>query len=864
MKHHEVPSFPHRLFRWFCKERMFEELEGDLEEKFLKNKENFGLRKARRTYNAEVLKMIRPTILKRSSSGPVYGVALLGNYSTVAFRTLSKNKLFSAINILGLAMSMAIGLLAIAFATEMYSYDTFHEKGDRIYRVTSLRKNINEAPNQYASASLVTAQRLHDFGGFEKIVPMFKGFYGDIRANDKIFQFQGLFVGSDFFDVFTFPLGYGNAASALSEPFSAVITEDFALKTFSKKDVVGETLVKNDITYTITGVARTPPKTSHIQFDILASIATLKSIPEYEYLDKWGTMWSTFTYVLMPENFDMDLVMKNLIQLESEENAKVDLFEISLGLESLGSIFPGDGKYNQLRTVMPVENVNRIIILALIVLFSACFNYTNLSLARSLKRAREVGIRKVVGASRFQLFGQFIFEAVLISLISLAVGYALFLVIKPEFLELDRYISRTTSLSLTPQIGLLFFGLAIAVGVLAGFLPSLIMTRFKPSSILKGIHKMRVGKGVGVREIMTGLQFAFSMGFAILVILSYKQYNFAMNFDLGFETSNILNVELHENDPDILKAAFEGIPEVQSASYSSFIASTGTTNSDDARLLGATDSINAYNLSIDPTYLETMGHELVAGSNFTSASSEEQIIVNEKFVTDFQLGSTSDAIGTRVHFYKKNRTIVGVVKNFHYGTIRNELDPFVFLAGKTNKPYFVNLKIQSSDMVRTMEKLDEAWSTVDQEHEFKAAFYTEQIAMAYSQLSSTLKTFGLLGIVAISISILGLLGMAVYTTESRIKELTIRKVLGATFSSMALLLSKNFIKIFIVASAVAIPMSYYLFKQTIVNTMEYAIEIGFWELASGSFLIILIALVTISSQTFKAAKTNPATNLRNE
>ncbi len=843
---------------------MFEELEGDLEESFLKNKETYGLSRARKIYTKEVLKMVRPTIMKRSNSGPIYGIALLSNYSTVAVRNLTKNKLFSAINIVGLAMSLAIGLLAIAFAAEMYTYDTFHEKGDRIYRITSARTNITEETDVYASASLYTAKRLKDYGGFEKIVPMYKGFYGDVALEEKLFAVEGLYVGEDFFSVFSFPLEYGDVKTALSEPFTAVISEDFAFKLFGKKNVVGEIFQKDEHSYTITGVARNAPRTSHLKFDVLASIVTVESLPDHDFLSKWGTMWMSYVYVLLPENYNMDQIMKNLGQLEAEENAMAERFQISLGMESLGSIFPSDGKYNQLRTVMPEKNVNRIIILAIIVLFSACFNYTNLSLARSLKRAKEVGIRKVVGANKIQLFGQFIFESLLISILALAVGYVFFLLIKPEFLTLDRYFARTTSLDLTVGIGLMFFGLTVLVGILAGFLPSLIMTRFKPSTILKGIHKMKVRKGVGMREIMTGLQFMFSMGFAILVILTYKQYHFAMNFDLGYDTEDVLNVELQGNDPDVLKAAFAEIPEIQSSSYCSFVASTGTTNSDYAKLPGSLDSAIAYNMSIDPAYIGTIGHRIIAGSNFTSATSEQQVIVNEQFVQRFQLGNAMDAIGTRIQFYDKTQTIVGVVKDFHYGTIRNELNPFVFLPGKTNKPHFVNLKIKSTDLIKTMEKLDEAWTSVDQQHEFKATFYDDQIALAYSALSSSMKTYGLLAIVAISISILGLLGMAVYTTESRIKELTIRKVLGASFTSMALLLSKNFIKIFVVASLVAIPVSYMLFKQTILTYSKYSINVGFWELGSGAILIIVIALITISSQTFKAAKTNPATNLRNE
>ena len=354
MKHPEVPSFSHRLFKWFCKETLFEELEGDLEESFLKNKERYGIRKARRIYMAEVLRMLRPTILKRSRSGPAYSIALVANYSLIAFRNLSKNKLFSTINIIGLAMSMAIGLLAIAFTSEMYAYDEFHEKGDRIYRLTSAKRDIDETSAvEYSSSSLFAAQRLEDdFGGFEKIVPMYKGFYGDITVEEKLFQIEGLFAGEDFFDVFTFPLIYGDASSVLSEPFSVVVSEDLAIKLFNKKNVIGEVITKDDHQYTITGVAENPPRSSHIQFDALASIETLRSLPDYDFHYQWGTMWVSYTYILLPEGFNMDQVMKNLSQLSSEENAKVDRFEIALGLESLKSIFPGDQKYNQLRTVM--------------------------------------------------------------------------------------------------------------------------------------------------------------------------------------------------------------------------------------------------------------------------------------------------------------------------------------------------------------------------------------------------------------------------------------------------------------------------------------------------------------------------------
>ncbi len=861
MKHPEVPSFSYRLFKWFCKETLFEELEGDLEESLLKNKEKYGLRKARRIYTSEVFRMLRPTILKKSKSGPVYSMALMANYSVVAYRNLSKNKLFSLINVLGLSMSLAIGLLAITFSYEIHSYDNFHENGDRIYRITSTRTNVNEDPYEYATTSLITAERLNDFGGFDKIVPLFKRFSGDVFVGQNLFQVKWLLAGEDFFEVFTFPLEYGDPNSALKEPFSVVVTESLAEKLFGKKNVIGEVLVKNEDSYQITGVVKDPPSNSHIKFEALASISTMKAKPEFETTFQWGNMWMSYVYVLLPENADMDQVMKNLIKLDSEENAKVDRFEITLGLESLDSISPNDAKYNQISPVIRKQTINRILVLAAIVLFSAGFNYSNLSLARSMKRSKEVGVRKVVGATRIQLFIQFIFDSILMSLVSLTFAYLLFLLIKPEFLNFAHYITNTTTLELTPLITLFFLLLAVLVGLFSGSVPSIVMTRFTPTKVLKGIHKMKVSKGFHIREVMAGIQFMLTMGFAILVILTYKQYSYAMNFDLGFETENILNVDLQNNNPDILRSAFANIPEVEGISSSSFIPSTGITNSAFAKLPESIDSVDANTLGIDAKYLENLGHELLAGENFTSNSDGQQVIVNEQFLKRFQI-DLSEAVGTRIQFDEESRTIIGVVKDFHYGTVYKNIDPFVLVT--EDEPDYLNLKIQSSDIVKTMAKLEEAWSSVDSKHPFKANFYEDQIAVAYTDLSTTMKTFGLLAIVAISISILGLLGMAVYTTESRLKELTIRKVLGATFTSMTLLLSRSFVKIFLIASLIAIPSTYYFFTQTVLTGMKYRIDIGPWELGSGALLIIFIALITISTQTFKAAKTNPATNLRNE
>jgi putative ABC transport system permease protein len=861
------PKFATRLLRWFCHDDFYEELQGDLEEAFYQNIQSIGIKKARARYRSEVLKLIRPSVIKKVKFlNYQNNTAMFQNYTLVAIRSMMRNKLFSAINIFGLSVSMAVGLLAITFLNEMNSYDQFHENADRIYRITNTRTNIDDTkPEAYATTSILTGRRLaEDFAGFEKIVPIYNGFSGDIKQSETTFQIKGLYAGEDFLNVFTFPLLSGNPSTALVDPFSMIVSEELAQKIFSKTDVIGEVLEKGKKQYKVTAVIKNVPENSHMKFDAVASLSSLESDEDRKYiLDDWGTMWSSYVYVLLPKAFDQNQIQSNLDRLAKEENAKVERFEIGLHLEAMTDIFPGDGKYNQISTVVPKKSLNQIIILTLIVLFSACFNYANLTIARSIKRAKEVGVRKVVGAQKFQIFSQFIIEAIFISFLALVFAFIIFNLIKPEFISLNYYISRTTSLKLTTTIYLYFLGFTILIGTLAGTIPSLIMSKFKTLAILKGGAAISSGKGFGLRKIMIGLQFALSMGFAIMVTLAYKQYRFAVNFDLGYDKENVLNIDSQNNDIGVMKAALASVPGVKQIAASSMVPSTGSLNSSYAKEAGGVDSVVVYGINVDEAYIPLMNHQFIVGDNFNTSLENRQIIVNETLIK--KLGySPEEALGKKLEYYTAPSTIMGVIKDFHYGTIYNAIEPFAFVYDKDRKFYNLAIKVESTDMLTTLDKLEAAWSTVDNIHEFDASFFDESIKSTYKDLSSSMKTYGFLAAVAISISVLGLMGMAVYTAESRLKEITIRKVLGASLSSLVTLLSRSFFIVFILAAAVAIPASYYLFTTTISRNMEYKIEIGFWELGSGAILIILISLITIGSQTIKAAKSNPADSLRNE
>ncbi len=865
-KHNRPPLLFQHFLSWFCHEDYFEELQGDLEEKFYERVKSKGISKARWAYRKEVVKLFRPSVFKKIQFRYSNNTNMFKNYTLVAYRNLLRNKLFSTINIIGLAISMAVGLLAITFVSEIRSYDKFHEKADRIYRVFNNRTVVGKEPQAYASTSLLTGIKLKEEAtSFDIIVPIYNGFNGNVKKDQNLFKLKGQFVGEDFFKLFSFPLLYGNPETALQEPNTTVLTEEFAMKIFSRKDVVGEVLEWGPYQFTITGVMQQPPGTSHIKFDAVASLKTYEIREDRSRLfNDWSVMWTSYVYVHLNTNASLEQAQADLDRLAEKENAKTEFQQINPGLEALTDIFPGDGKYNQIDTVMPKKNIDQIVILALIVLFSACFNYANLSVARSMKRAKEVGIRKVVGAKKASLFVQFISESIFVSLLALFIAFLLFKLIKPEFISLNLYTERTTTLNLTATNYLYFILFAVLIGVVSGVIPALLMTKLKTVNVLKGISGTRSHKGLNIRKVMIGLQFAFSMTFAILVILIQKQYHQALNFDLGYNTEDVVNITLSGKDTKLLQAEIAKVPGVKTISTSYFVNSTGVLNSDWAKIEENSDSVTIYNNWVNTDYLDNMGHQLLAGVNFDKDGPSDQMIVNEKLIEKYDLKSATEAVGKRVYFYDKYWTIVGVVKDFHYGTVYNELNPFAYLYDTSKEMYYMNVKIETSDILKTMAGMERAWKTVNPKNKFEAEYYSDSIKRMYTDLSSSMKTFGMLAIVAISISVLGLLGMAVFTAESRIKELTIRKVLGANVLNLLTLLSKSFLVIFIIAVVISIPISLQLFKSQIASNIEYQIQIGFWELSSGALLVLIIAFFTIGSQSIKAAKTNPAESLRND
>lgn len=868
------PRWANKLLEWYCRPEMLEDLQGDLYEYFEKNIKNKGARRARLTYGLDVIKFFKPyTVKKLEILDQLTQITMFKNYFKTSIRSIGRNKLFSAINVFGLAVSMSVCLLMITLFTEVRNYDQFHSDVNNLYRINNFQQYMDRDTYRYASTSLALGNKMkEDVPGIESITLLRRGIGGDATVGDNIFPVDAMYADEQFFDVLTFKVIRGNKSTALLEPNSIVLTDETAKKLFGDNDPLDQNLKLGNDEYKVTAVIEKPPFNSHMKFQALVSLSTFVQKMEANPDDntnwnKFSNMWQTYIYFRPADGVSTDDIQSRLDLICKEENEKLAHTTITTTIEPVAKIMTGPSNMsNQLGSSMGSEVLLVLAGLSLIVILSAGFNYTNLSIARSLRRSKEVGVRKVVGAKRSQIFNQFIVEATMISLASLIIATFLFYLIKPLFLSINPEIQSILKLELGIEQVIYFLLFAIAVGFLAGFLPALFLSKLKAISILKTNSGSKLFSKIALRKSLLVVQFTLSLVFIIAATIANRQFQYALNYDLGFTTDNVFNVQLEGNDPAETATIFERIPEVQAVSKSAFVLSVGSTWGTQMFSEDKMDSATVYFLSVDHNYLPMMNHKLLAGSNFPAkdkVENEESIILNETALKKFRLGTPEEAVGKIVEFDDKDLMISGVVADFNNQTLGAEIRSFAF-RHQPQEAGVLNLKLATTDVVATREKIKAAWEEYDQIHDFNASFYEDRIEEAYAMFSVLFKIVGFLAFLTICIATLGLLGMGVYTAETRLKEISIRKVLGATEQSLVKLLSKSFMFLLVIAAAIAIPIAYFLFDSVILADRAQRAPIGLFELTIGVFIIFTIGFFTIGSQTYKAAKANPANTLRNE
>ena len=559
------------------------------------------------------------------------------SYFKTAVRNILRNKLFSFINVIGLATSMSAGLLLIAIVHDMYQYDSFHLKKDKIYRVINDYEDQNGNSYSMATSSIKAGKRIREeFPGVENVTILQHGFSGDFKVESHTVPLKGFWADAEFFKVFSFELLRGNRETALQQPYSVLLTENAAQKLFGTLDVLGKPVLlhKNEEeNFIVTGVTKNVPKFSHLQFEVLGSLSTIELAErENQSYWSWENIWSNYVYLTVADGSSSQNVQSSLDQLSNEENKLSNNFSVSLKLQALKDIALGKSLENQPGPVMSSKLIWSLTGLSLLVLISACFNYTNLSIARALKRAKEMGIRKMIGAKKRQLFFQFVSESVVLSLASLFIALALFQSIRPVFLTLNPRFSNLLNINLSIEVVLYFILFALVIGLLAGFLPGLFYSKIQIINAVKNFSSTNLAGKLRMRKVLMVVQYTLSFVFVTSVVILYSQYEHFINYDLGFTTKNILNIKVQDVKAETLQQSLNNIPDILQTSKSFMITSVGNNYYTHVKYTNPLDSLRAWYNKIDEHYIPLFELKFLAGRNFSNrpdgAPESEVIVMN--------------------------------------------------------------------------------------------------------------------------------------------------------------------------------------------------------------------------------------------
>jgi putative ABC transport system permease protein len=800
---------------------------------------------------------------------------MLRNYILLALRNLQKNRLFSAINIFGLACAMSLGLFILLLWQDAKSYDRFHPGGDRIFRINTeaLRKDGGSEPYASSPAPLGAALK-SGFAPIEEMVRFSPRSFGEVKGNGKMLPVEAMMAEPAFLQTFGFQLLEGDASTALRDPFSIVLTEKCADRFFPRQTAVGQTLeVRGHGNFKITGVLAAPPGKTHLDFEALASFSSLEKLPEdASSLGDWNNYYSFYNYIRLQPGASVGQAEAALAAVAKSEFAGRVLESRDAGyrfyLQPLAEITPGPMLSNGLGRALPGVVLTFLAVLAAIVLLSACFNYTNLTLARALTRARELGVRKVMGATRVQLFGQLLGESVVTCLLALVMAYGLLKLVQPGFNSLSFTAFADVAVRENGLSMLLFLGFAVLTGLVAGAIPAATMSRISPVSVLRKLEGIRFFKRVGLRKFLLTVQFAVSLVFIVMVTVVSKQIRYMAGLDYGFRTEQILNINLQGQRPEKIVPALSALPGVEGISAASMAMGTYSDSSVDIKTAPEAEPTPVRDYSVDHHFLENLGLTLVAGDNFPENVDASQhgafVLVNEKFLENFSLGSPAEAIGKQLTIGDSTRVnIRGVVRDFLFKPADYALEPLLL----RNDPaawQMLHLKISPAvGPTEVMVALERAWGEAVPGGKLQAEFYTETIRNNYANLRDVLAIISVFAFLGVLIAALGLLGMATYTVETRMKEVSLRKALGASPHDLVLLLSRNFVLLLAIAIAAAAPLGWFL-GQGILSFFAQRIALGAGVLLPGILILLLVGGTTVGFQAVRAALANPVKSLRSE
>lgn len=794
---------------------------------------------------------------------------MLRNLFKTAIRNIFKDFGYSGLNILGLTLGITSALFLIIYISNELSYDKYHENAERIYRVSSHFKETDDEFTWIVAQIPFGPQVAADYPEVEHAVRFIDNGRELFKYEDKEFYEESFFYAdSNVFEVFTYEFIKGNSVDALKDPNTIVLTETIAAKYFGKEDPIGKTLVNRDDTYKVTGVIKDIPYNSHFRFEGLLSRSSLPKV----FGGGWGN-FGVFTYIMLPEGSDyktFELKIQEMYDKYMSEIFESMNISIEYILEPILDIHLKSTNSGEPEPTGSYAYVLIFSIVALFLILIAAMNYMNLATARSTKRAREVGLRKVVGSHRGSLIFQFIMESVLFTFISLVLSVILLVLLMPQFNQLAGK-SFEINVLLSPVIIASIIGVIVFIGIFGGSYPAFYLSRFSPLTVMKG-EITKGSSGNLFRKVLVVIQFTISVAMIVSTFVVFKQLNYLKTKDLGYEMDNVISLqfttrEMVEKYP-VLKQALLENPNIE------YVSSTGTRVGDGSgKIIMNVETDDGMqqrgvNLSgIDHDFVETLGITMIKGRDFQEDMPSDTllgVIVNETMAKRL---NWKEPLGKRVELQGRNdqdflrATVVGVMKDYHQTGMYNEIETLLFYYRINNRLVYAKLKGQ--DVQETIRYIETRWNEIFPQQPFEYSFLSERFNEQFGADEKRGFIFTLFTVLAILIACLGLFGLASYTVEQRTKEIGIRKVVGASEAMVVRLISKEFLILVSISMLIAFPLAFY-FMRDWLQQFVYRTNLGLFIFILAGLITVTITFITIGFQAWRAANTNPAESLRVE
>ncbi len=809
---------------------------------------------------------------------------MIKNYLIVAWRNLQKNKIYSFINIIGLAIGLASFLLITLYIMDELSYDKFNTNADRIYRINSDIKLGGGELHMPVTSDMMGQLLIKDYPAIEQYTRIYASNGSKLVKKNNAFVIEDhvAHVDSTFFDVFTLPAIAGNTHTALNDPNTVVITESTAKKYFNSTDVLGKTIETNDDknpVYKITAVIKDIPSNSHFHFDFMFSMKNAG----YE----WGQLTSHnfHTYLLLKKGTDYKALekkfdeyidkyvlpsVKQFIKINTMEEFRKSGNQLEYSLIPLTKIHLHSDRSFELSASGNIQYVYIFGAVALFILLIACINFMNLTTARSAGRAKEVGIRKVLGTERRFLIFQFLTESTMMALLSLVLAILIAYFVLPIFNDVANKSMYLGSLFSSRILPLLII-LPVVVGLLAGSYPAFFLSSFRPIEVLKG--KLKLGSNsTSLRSVLVVFQFATSIILIVGTLVIYKQLNYIQSKDLGYNKDQVLTIEntyILGNQAKAFKNSILQMNGVSSGTLSSFLPVSRSSRNDNTFFKEPTMDINGsidmQTWRVDYDYFKTLGMQIIKGRGFSPdyGSDSTAIVINE---TTAQFLGYADPIGKKIYNTDDNKKpinyhIIGVVKNFNFESLKQGIGPLSFFL--SDRSGMASFKVSTTNVTALVGKIETLWKQMSPTMPFNYTFLDESFNEMYQSEQRVGKIALIFSTLAILIACMGLSGLATFIAEQRTKEIGIRKVLGASVQGVVRLLSKDFLKLVAIAFVIAAPLSVWIMNRWL-SDFTYRIPLEWWIIGVAGIVAMLIALATVSVQAIRAAVANPVNSLKNE